>query len=453
MLEGPVGKTLVRMSIPMMFGIVSIILFNVVDTFYIGRLGSGELAAVSFTFPVVYAVMSIAIGMSIGVSAVVSRAIGRGDHDRVRCLTTDGLILALILVGVFALVGVLTIDPLFAALGATPEMMPHIRDYMTIWYLGVGFLVIPMVGNAAIRATGDTKTPSLIMSVAGIVNMIIDPFLIFGIGPFPRLELRGAALATVFSYGICMAAAFWVLVAREKMVTLRWRSFRSLFASWREIAHIGLPSAGTQMLIPLANGVLTRIFAGYGPAAVAAFGVGSRIEGLAVIGIMALATVITPFIGQNWGAGQCERVREAIRFGIKYCLAWGVAVSVLLQIVAVPLASAFSDEPEVRRLTVLFLRIVPLAYGMYGIAVIVNSAYNGMQKPLRSTALILIRLFVLALPLALLGSALWGIPGVFVASIIANCLTGALAWSWVRRYIARNEPVVSQKAKMSPVGG
>ena len=171
-LRGPVGATLIRLAIPMMFGIVSILLFQVVDTFYIGRLGTRELAAISFTFPVVFVVMSAAIGLAVGTTAVISKAIGEGDRHRVKRLTTDGLALAVVVVTALGFAGLAAMRPIFRLMGAGPELMPLIEQYMTIWFVGVGLLVIPMVGNAAIRATGDTKTPSIIMAISGGVNAI-----------------------------------------------------------------------------------------------------------------------------------------------------------------------------------------------------------------------------------------------------------------------------------------
>jgi putative MATE family efflux protein len=196
LIEGHIGKTLIKLTIPMIFGILGMVAFNLVDTFFIGQLGTNELAAISFTFPVVFVIGSLAMGLGMGASAVISRAIGEGDPTRVQRFTTDSLILSVLVVVVFIVIGLLTIDQVFALLGATPQVMPLIKQYMLIWYPSMIFVVIPMVGNNAIRATGDTKTPSVIMLVAVAVNIILDPLLIFGIGPFPALALAGAALAT-----------------------------------------------------------------------------------------------------------------------------------------------------------------------------------------------------------------------------------------------------------------
>jgi len=433
--EGPVGETLIQLAIPMMFGILAIMIFNIVDTIYVGQLGADSLAAISFTFPVVFVVMSLAMGLGIGTSSVVSRAIGEGDHHKVQRLTTDSLVLSLILVISVAGLGLLTIEPVFRLMGATPEMMPLIEDYMTVWYLGVGFLVVPMVGNSAIRATGDTKTPSIIMIIAGVINIILDPFFIFGIGPFPRLELTGAALVTVISYVVVFFTALWVLGKREKMIDFSIPPLQEVLQSWKQVLHVGLPAAVTNMLVPISAAIITRMVSEHGSSAVAAFGVGSRLESLAMIGVMALSSVLTPFVGQNWGAGKCERVKEAVRFSLKFSLLWGGAVFLILVIGARPLARIFTDDEVVIEAVIQFLWFIPISYGLSGMAMLVNSTYNALHKPLRSVALIVIRLFVLTIPLAYLGSVFWGLKGIFAGMAFANICIGIIAYFWVREYI------------------
>jgi Na+-driven multidrug efflux pump len=161
--EGPIGKMLFRLTIPMLFGIIGTITFNLIDAYFIGQLGTRELAAISFTFPVIFILGGISFGLGVGASAIISKAIGEKDQQKVARLTTDSLVLALIIVSVFTILGYFTINPVFRLLGADSETLPFIRSYMQIWYPGMIFLVIPIVGNNAIRATGDTKSAALII--------------------------------------------------------------------------------------------------------------------------------------------------------------------------------------------------------------------------------------------------------------------------------------------------
>ncbi|HJL15609.1 MAG TPA: MATE family efflux transporter [Sandaracinaceae bacterium LLY-WYZ-13_1] len=427
LLEAPVGRTLVRLALPMMIGIAAVLFFNIVDTFWIGRLGPEPLAAIGFTFPVVMVVSNLTIGLGIGSTAVIARALGEERRDEVRRLTTDALGLALLLVATVSLIGFVSIEPLFRALGADERTLPMIREYMEVWYLGVGLLVIPMVGNGAIRATGDTVTPSLVMVAAGLVNAALDPLLIFGWGPVPSMGLRGAAFATVASYTVSMSVAFWILGKREKMLTVEAPRVADVVGSWRRILRIGLPAAGTNLLTPLAAGAVTRIVSSHGPDAVAAFGVGTRVEGLSMMGVFALTAAITPFVGQNLGAGRSERLRETLRFVVKASLVWGGGVALLLAAVAEPLARVFNDDPQVVERTALFFRIVPASYWAFGIALLVAACFNAADRPYKATALAALRLVVLAVPLAWLGSELHGLAGLFGGIALANVIMGFVA--------------------------
>ncbi len=417
----------------MMVGIAAILFFNLVDTFWVGQLGGLELAAMGFTFPVVMVVMNLTIGLSIGSTAVIASSLGEGDESDTRRLATDALILALVLVTAVSAVGILTIEPLFRALGAEEDTLPLIREYMEPWYLGVGLLVIPMVGNGAIRATGDTKTPSLVMVIIGLFNAGLDPLLIFGWGPFPALGLRGAAYATVGSYIGAFVVAGWVLTKREKLIAFELPKPSQVIASWRRILRIGLPAAGTNLLTPLAAGAITRVVSSHGPEAVAAYGAGTRVEGLAMMGVYAMTAALTPFVGQNHGAGKIERIRETLRFNVKVATVWGVGAAALLALLANPLARLLNDDPAIVEYTKLFLWIVPASYIPYGIALLVAAMYNAMEMPLKATLLAALRLVALAVPLAWLGSYLYGLPGLFGGIVAANVVMGITAALVIRR--------------------
>lgn len=433
------GKTLVALAIPMAFGIMAIILFTVVDTFYIGRLGAEPLAAMGFTFPVSYIVMSIAMGLSVGTSSTIARAIGEGHQLKVQRLATDGLGLAFLIVTCFSLIGLTNLNTIFSLMGARGEILELISDYMIPWCLGVGLLVIPMVGNGAIRATGDTKTPATIMIIAGLVNIILDPFLIFGIGPFPRLELRGAALATVISWGVTFTASLWILGRREGMIRLPLFDPKRTFDSWRQILYIGIPAAGTNIMEPLSMAVITRMIAGYGEEAVAAFGVGGRLEALSLIGLWGLSMAMTPFVGQNFGAGNSDRIRAALRFGVKFSLIWGGVAFAVLCLCAGIIAPIFNDDESVIVAIVLFLQIIPISYGMYGIATLINSMFNALGKPLHASVVIILHLFVFVLPLAYLGSKVYGLKGIFVGIAVGNAAVGIIAYLMVQKFLVRVE--------------
>ncbi|CAJ1905967.1 putative FMN/FAD exporter YeeO [Aeromonas dhakensis] len=432
LLTAPMTSVLLRMTGPMILGIVAILAFNLVDTFFIGMLGTQALAAISFTFPVTFVVTSLAMGLGAGLSAVMGHALGQGKHEEAARITTDNLFLAVLLVTLIAVAGALTIHPLFRLLGASDALIALIYDYMLIWYLTVPMLVLPMVGNAAIRATGDTKTPSLVMTVAGLVNGVLDPLLIFGIGPFPEWGIRGAAIATSLSWLMAMLVSLYILRHREGLLRWRLSPRPQLLAHWRALLHVAVPASFTNMLNPLANAVLMTIFAGLGTEVVAAYGAASRVEALLLIVMMALSSVLAPFISQNCGAGNPARAKAALQLCMRFALLFQLAVYALTWLLAPFIADLFSDHPQVVRLIVLYLHLVPIGYGFQGMVMLLASALNGVRASSISFLFNGLRLFVFLLPGAWLGAKLGGEQGIYLGILLANLAAGTLAWWYAR---------------------
>lgn len=416
----------------MVVGVSSLLLLSTVDAWFIGRLGSAELAALSYTFPVIGLVMNLSIGLSIGVTAAVARAIGSGHEDRMRRLTTDALLLSLGLVAVTAVVGMLTIGPVFRLMRADDAQIALIREYMLIFYPSMALLVVPMIGNSALRAAGDSSTQAYTMVLAAVLNALLDPLLIFGWGPIPALGLAGAAWATVPSRAVAMVITFQVLFRRERMIALERVPLRQIGESWVEILRVGLPATATNIVPPVAAGMLTGLVAGYGAEAVAAYGAGTRVEMLALVVPMALTAAVSPLVGQNWGAGRLDRVAQTARLGERIGLGWGLVVWALLALGAEAVASQFAREPGVVQPLASYLTYGAAGMGFAAVTLSAASVFNAVGQPLRATALALVRTAVLALPLAWLGSTLGGLRGLFLGIAAANVLTGVMSALWSR---------------------
>ncbi len=440
--EGQVSIQLLKLSLPMVWGILSVLAFSLADTYFVAQLGTSELAAMSFTFPVVTVLGSIAMGLGTGAASVIARRIGEGERLRVQRLTTDSLLLSLLIVGILSSLGLTTIEPLFSTLGARPELLPLIRDYMRIWYLGMVFLVVPLVGNSALRACGNTIIPSLIMTWAAAINILVDPLLIFGWGPVPAWGLKGAALATVISRASTLFASLAFLHFRERLLLFSWTSWKTTLESWRSLLSVGLPAAATNLISLLSVGFVTSLMARYGAEAVAGFGLASRLEALALIVPLALSASIAPFVGQNWGARQYGRVKRALQLSFLFCLSWGGLVAVLLGTAGPEIAAWFDSDPEVVASASIYLTLVPISYGTLGIVFTASSAFNALGQPLPALGMSLSRLLFLYVPLAYLGSRLFGISGIFGAACLSNGLVGLGVWLWHsrRRHLSSQVP-------------
>ncbi|MDX2144565.1 MAG: MATE family efflux transporter [Rhodospirillaceae bacterium] len=442
--EGPVRGQLLKLSGFMAFGIIASLISTLADTYFIAKLGTLELAALTFSFPVVLLVISLSIGFGTGVVSVISRTVGEGDQASVKALGTDSIVLATALTAVISVIGYFTIDPLFRLLGANEAVLPLIHQYMAIWYLGTVLQIIPQVGSSVIRAHGDARTPSMLMAMAAVVNAVLDPILIFGWGPIPAMGIEGAAWAGNVSR-LFLIVAFGVVIQRG-MNALAPVSFSRarLVDSWGRLLHIALPSTATQLVSPLASGIITAIIASHGTVAVAAFGIATRVEMFAFIYIMAIAIAVAPFVGQNAGAKRFDRVKEAIDFSIRFSIVGGLIVALILAVAGHWLASRFATDPEVVRLATLYFYIVPISYALAGIVAVGMSAWNALAMPLAASMVGLSRSIIITVPFVFVGSWLGGIEGVFWANSAASVAVGAGAWWWLHRTVYR-------KANEAPV--
>ncbi len=445
LLEDPVASTLKRMTIPMIYGMVLLMTFNLVDTFFVGLLGTQPLAAISFTFPVTFTVLSLTIGLGIGTSAVIAKFLGKKDSESAKNAATAALYLAAIIVACLSTVGYFITDPLFTLLGAQPSLLPLIHQYMDIWYIGSICLIGPMIGNAILRASGDTKTPSIIMGSAGLINAVLDPIFIFGFGPVPAMGIQGAAIATLISWVFGLCLVLYILTKKHDLIHTTMLPINELISACRHILKIGLPAAGANMLTPIAAAIMTAIVATYGESAVAAFGVGSRLESIACLIVLALSMTLPPFISQNFGAGQLQRVEDAYKVAIRFILAWQILIYVLLAICAPWIASVFTKEAEVADLIKLFIWILPLGYGLQGIVILTNSSFNALHKPMIALGLSVIRLFVCYLPLAYLGSLLFGLTGLFFGALLGNILMAMISYRFFTKQFMVNKSVSQEQ--------
>ena len=445
--HGSVARHLVDMAVPVLFGIFTMIGQAFADMWFIGRVGDRELAALSFAFPILMIVTSVAIGLGAGTSSVVARAIGAHNHRRARRLATDSLILSFGITATISAIGFFTINPLFTLLGAPADMIPLIAGYMTILYAGAPFVVVGMVGMSSMRATGDTRLPSMLMVIASVANVILDPILIFGVGPVPAMGLNGAAMASLLSRTAIFGGTLYLMRMRLDMLTFNKPDPGELRSSWADVLHVGIPAAGTNAIIPIATGVITAMLARYGPEAVAGFGVASRVESLTLVLFYALSAVIGPFVGQNISAGRADRIFEALRLCTFFCVGTGLVIAVLLAISGEWLPTLFSDNPQVTEVSTLFLMIAPISYGAYGMVMIMNASFNGMGKPMPAVHISVARMAVIYVPLAFVAERFFGRAGIFAAYAFANIVSGIVAYAWARASVqeqcdAHAEPLI-----------
>lgn len=434
LLSAPIPIVLRNMTIPMTFGMIAVLMFNLVDTFFISLLGTQPLAAVSYTFPVTFAVNCITMGIGVGISTSIGRLLGQGNPKQAAHLATHGMLLALALVACAATAGFYSIRTLFMLLGAKAELIPLIEQYMQVWYLTIPLLVIPMTGSGAIRSTGDTKTPAKIMMLVGAINGGLDPLLIFGYGPFPELGIQGAAIASAISWFCALIWTLYILTVRNNMLALP--RLRPLIKDCQLVLKIGTPAGLSNAMTPLSGAILMTMLSGHGTAAVAAYGAAQRIESILILVMMSLTSVLTPFMAQNFGANNPDRSFAGLFLSMRFAVIFQFLVFVMMVPLSIPLAAMFSQEQAVRDILWHYLLVVPFSYGFQGIMMMLISSLNALHLPMRAFCWSMMRLFVFMLPAAWAGSELFGIKGLFAGIALGN-LTGGLFGYLYALYLRR----------------
>lgn len=417
----------------MILAVSSSILVQFIEIGFIGQLGTDPIAAVTFTFPLTMALSSVALGISIGCSSVIARRVGEGAWDAVRRLATHGFVLIAAVTSLLAFGAWLAIDPFFRALGASDDVLALIRSYLDVYLPAAVLFTLTMVAGSIVRATGNARIPGLVMTVGAALNLLLDPMLIFGWFGLPRLELAGAAWAGLLSRAFTATAMIYYVAVRERLVMDRTGWLVGLVASWREILVVGVPAIATQLIGPVSGAVITRLLAQHGDAVVAGFGVATRIEAVAMMALFALSGSIGPFVGQNHGAQQPERVRLGMRTAYTFCLWWGALACVLLWLGASHLIPLIDDHAEAVAAASSYLSIVPVSYGLWGCLMMASAAFNSLGRPIPSTIMSFVRMLVLYVPLALLGNHLFGYVGIFFATALANATMGGVGWLWLVR--------------------
>lgn len=424
--SGRVWFNMLQLAGPMLVGIAAVMSVQLVDTYFVGRLGTDPLAALSFSFPVALTLASLSIGLSAGAASVIARAVGRGHRRRTKRLATDSLVLTIVIVALMTTAGLLTLEPVLRMLGAEAGILEMALAYMRIWYLSLPFLVVTMVSNAMVRASGDAFWPSAIMVTSAVLNVIATPILVFGVGPVPALGIEGAALGTLFARLVSAVLALYLVIWRDRLVVPVRRGLRRFFRSAGRVLGIGLPAAIGNASNPAGIAVATAVIAVLGSETVAAFGVATRLEAFAILPMLALSASIGPVVGQNWGGDRADRVELALKTAYVLGAGWSLLLALVFWAFGRTIAGAFASEPSVADEAARYLWIVPVSLWGYGISIIAAGAYNALGKPLIGLSYSLTRTAVFYVPLVWIASRVDGSTTVYGAIALANALAGLL---------------------------
>lgn len=430
----------------MAIGVLSLLGFQLVDAAFVSHLGTKPLAAQSFTFPVTFLMIGIQVGLGIAIAALISRAIGAGEIERSRRLGS------LVLFGGSAALGVLAVilwfvhNPLFAALGANQATLDRITPYWAIQLFSNWLAALLYFGYTLFRAHNNTKVPGSLMVLTSLLNLGLDPVFIFGFGPVPAFGLPGAAIATTLSFCIGLALLGWRL-SRE-----HWLSASELPAEIRRstgpFAVIAGPAMISQLMPPLAALAATGLIASLGDQAVAAWGLQSRLETMSLMVVLGLTMSLPPWLGHCYGAGNWPRIRALTYIAFQAALIWQLVFGIVMAVAAPWVASGLAGAATVQDGLVTLIRFMLPSYALLGICMLVVSASNALNWPVRAMLISFARLFVCYLPCVAIGVWAGSMTTVALGALAGNILAGLMAWITFRLSLARlddraDEPAVA----------
>ncbi len=434
-----VPSVIVKMAVPMLAGTFAMNMYNLTNAWFVSRLGTEALAAFSFTFPVVMLLTFLSRGLGSGAMTLIAHAIGGRNHKKAATVTTHAIILSLLFGAMISVLGLLTITPIFSRLGAAGAVLEMTMHYMKIWYLGAVIMVLQIVVSDIIIGTGNTKAVSVLMVGSTVINIVLDMGFILGMFGMPQMGIAGAAIATILSQMAALAAAFYILAKKVKLIDWDVLTPDRLFESWTNILKFSIPGSLGMIMTPVSSAVITKLAAGYGNEAIAAMGVAGRIEMFAFMIPMTVGMSLIPFVAQNYGAGRMDRIRRARKDTMTFAVLYGIFIALLFIVFAESLAGLFSGEQKVIDVLCSYIYITSMGYGMLEVHRYAGFSLTGAHEPLQASALNIIRVIVLLIPFSMAGSAVFGLNGIFWGRLTTDILAGCIGIWWSGRMLSSKE--------------
>lgn len=441
--EGSIPRHLIVFSIPMFIGNVLQALYNTVDSIWVGRfLGSNALAGVSVSFPIIFALVALAMGIGMATTTLVAQYSGAKDHDMVRKTISNSVILTVLFGAFSTALGLGFKSQLLRLINTPSEILPMASSYLSWIMGGITFTFLYNMISAVMRGLGDSRTPLVFLAYATVLNIVLDPLLIFGFGPFPRMGVAGAALATVIAQAISGMLGFLHMLRIGLISSDRqqWRIERKLVSL---TFSIGLPAGVQQFIVSMGMLTLTSLVNKFGAAVAAAYGVGGRLDQFAFMPAMTVGLAVTALVGQNLGARKYDRVREVVRWSIYLTAAITGAVSLVTVSFPAVLLKIFTSDAKVMAEGVKYLRTVGAAYVPYALMFTLSGVLRGAGDTFPSMLISLITLWGVRVPLAMYFSRLMESRGIWLAMAISPVVGACLNWlyylsgRWKTRDITR----------------
>jgi putative MATE family efflux protein len=431
--SAPLGRLLIALSLPGIASTITTSLYNIVDTIWVARIGHEAIAALTITFPYQILFYAIGGGTGIGISALVSRRYGEKNIDATNRVAGQIFFLSAFWGLLFMLVAVLFADRILPIIGATPDILEYSKQYFVITSYGAPLIILGIVMSSLIRGSGDTVKPMIIMASGTVVNIILDPFLIFGIGPFPEMGVAGAAWATVIAQACAAGIGLYYFFARKTSFHIRLAHLRPDWSIIKDIYRVGAPTAVMQLAESFVFLLLNTIVSSFGSVAIAAMGIVIRISDFAFMPMMGVSHGLLPVIGYCFGAGNYKRLWRALKLAAAGLASFLLLTTVAIEVFTPQIAGIFAKEPEMLAITVTALRISLVSIPLIGPTILITTTFQGLSRGTTALVLSLIKQWIIFIPLLYLCRSLWELNGVWISWPIADTLSMAVSFAFIYR--------------------
>lgn len=426
--KGNIGRAILLLSIPMVLEMSMESIFAVVDIFFVSQLGPEAIATVGLTESMLTIIYAIAIGLSMATTAIVSRRIGEKDKEGAAVSAVQSILVAVIISLPIALLGLFYSEELLRLMGASETIVNELTGYTTLMLSFNVVIMLLFIINAVFRGAGDAAISMRVLWVANILNIILDPLFIFGIGPFPELGVMGAAVATTLGRGIGVAFQFYQLAQKSKRIGIHKRHWRINFPVMKRLFRLSIGGIG-QYLIATSSWIgLVRIIAEFGSEALAGYTIAIRIIIFSLLPSWGMSNAAATLVGQNLGAGQPDRAEKSVWITALFNMAVLMLIGILFYIFATELVMLFTEEEAVIKIGAQCLQVICFGYLFYSWGMIMAQAFNGAGDTSTPTLLNFVCFWAVEIPLAyfLAMTLAYEEFGVFLSIVVAESLLGVL---------------------------
>lgn len=425
--RGSIAGHLLSQTLPMIVGVAASMSIGLVDAYFIGQLGSAELAAVGFIFPITVALASLGVGIMVGINSVVARALGEGDDAKAARRANFGIVFAVGCGIVLGLALYILQAPLFRLMNAEPAQLALIEAYMQPFALAFPLLLANMGMSGVLRGQGEARRTSAVSITYALANCILDPIFITGAFGFEGFGVAGAAYATLVGWALGSAVA--VRLMRQTLLPFDPMLLRhcNLVDPAVSILRVAVPAAMSNAINPFGLSILTALVASEGADAVAGFGAAGRVQAFVLVPLLAMSGAIGGIVGQNWGARAFDRARQAVLYAGLFCILWGLATALALVLADGWFARLFTDDPAIAAAFRRYLSIASWGYAGFGLLIVGNGALNAIDRSDFALLQSASRVFLVMLPCAWFLRGSWGADAIYGAELAANLFGGVAA--------------------------